>query len=178
MYTQNRGLFFLFGYIIFVSWLDAGTISNPANSFGWSGGGWGPRYLIPILPFITIASGTLFLNLRKMHFKSALLLKVSIIILCIAGFYVSLVGKLIWVMYGYSYAISEKGLSRISHIDSGSILIWIPYYSPIVLHTEALTSNFPSHIKLNPVATAFGNAPCSYDIYLLCKFGIIPVLLS
>jgi hypothetical protein len=69
MYTQNTGLFFLFGYVIFVIWLEVGTI-DLQEPFGWSGGGsWGPRYLICILPFITIVSGTLIRNLSKMDFR-------------------------------------------------------------------------------------------------------------
>jgi hypothetical protein len=153
------------------------SYNDPAS---WTGyGGWGPRYLIPVLPFITIAFGTLLLHLRKLQQPgNILLLKVSIIILCIAGFYVNLVGKLIWYQYGYGYANEKKGLM----VKYASLVeTWIPYYSPIVLHTEALASNYPSNIKLTPEFVnsykSYGNAPCSYDIYLLCKFGIIPILL-
>jgi hypothetical protein len=182
LYRENKGLLFLFSYIIFANLLFVGTMSynDPAS---WTGyGGWGPRYLIPVLPFITIAFGTLLLHLRKLQQPgNILLLKVSIIILCIAGFYVNLVGKLIWYQYGYVYASEKKGLMKYAYPYHILLETWIPYYSPIVLHTEALASNYPSNIAniVNIVNSyySYGNAPCSYDIYLLCKFNIIPILL-
>jgi len=189
LYRENKGLFFLFSYIIFANLLFFGTSlhDRELGTISWTGyGGWGPRYLIPVLPFITIAFGTLLLQLRKLQPGNVLLLKVSIIILRIAGFYVNLAGKLIWYQYGYSYGISEKGLMKYAGKNSGNVTdslveTWIPEYSPIVLHTEALATNFPSKFELTHDFVnsyySYGNAPCSYDIYLLCKFGIIPVLL-
>jgi Dolichyl-phosphate-mannose-protein mannosyltransferase len=180
MYSQNIGLFVLFGYIIFVNWLVVGTTSL-GEPTGWSGGGsWGPRSLISVLPFIAIVCGSLFLNSRKVHIREGLLLKISIILLCIGGFYVTLVGNLIWTVYGIDYGLNVAGLNKLNN-HAIDFITWVPYYSPIVLHTEALISNYPSHIKITHAFTnsykSFGNAPCSYDLYIYCKLGIAPVLL-
>ena len=143
---------------------------------------WGPRYLIPVLPFITIVFGSLLLHLKKTLFlKKILFLKLSIIILCIAGFYVNLLGILVWYMYGYTYGWRIEGLWK--SVNYMSIMTWNPYYSPIVLHTKALISDYLSHLQPEQYRytswywTTYGLAPCSYDIYLFCKLGIMPTLL-
>jgi hypothetical protein len=180
MYRDNKGLSLLFGYVLFVTWLFVGTIAY-AEPYGWNGQAWGPRYLVPILPFITIASGFLFLYLKNRVF-----LKATITILCAVGFYVNLLGVLIWYLYGESYGINVEGLGKYLYLPNGNkIFSWfvtyVPFYSPIVLHTGALASNYPSHLKQTPAFIhsywSFGNAPCSYDIYLFCKFGITSILL-
>ena len=73
MYRENRWLFFLIIYIVLVHWLYFGTLDDTESRF-WSGAiAWGPRYLIPVLPFITLAFGTLVERFKQ----SRLLLKVS-----------------------------------------------------------------------------------------------------
>lgn len=81
MYKENKGLFFISAYVIIGVWLDIGT-AGYEEPFGWSGQGWEPRYLISILPFITLVSGTLLLHLKNLRFKNKprLLMKVSILI--------------------------------------------------------------------------------------------------
>jgi hypothetical protein len=119
MYRENKWLFFLSAYVIIVTWLYVGTI--PGDPF-WGGGAWGPRYLIPVLPFITIISGALLTHLEMYHSKRRLLMKVSIIALCAAGFLVNLCGKIVWIFYVLLYTLgiqpSHMGLSD-------------PYYSPL-----------------------------------------------
>jgi hypothetical protein len=177
MYRENRGLFFLSAYIVVVNWLYFGTISG---ELAWSGGEWGPRYLLPILPFITIVSGTLLQHLKKTdHFKyRKLLLKLSIIILSAAGFFVNLLQTLVWSEYSLMYGAWIwpwlRGLSS----------TWDPFHTHFVLQIKTLMSGYISHI--NPeqyVSMPFwrslhqGLAPCPYDVYIYCKFGITPVLL-
>lgn len=182
MYRKNKGLFFLSAYLIIVAWLYIGTSGYQAP-FGWSGEAWGPRYFIILLPFITLVSGTLPVHLKNLRFKNKLrlLLKVSIIMLCVAGFYVNLVGKLVWYMYGYAYGWEREQLSRFS--EWPIIMTWNADHSPIILHTKALISDFVSHIQPEKYVgtgwywTTYGLAPCSYDLYIYCKFGIIPLLL-
>jgi hypothetical protein len=182
MYRQNRGLFFLSTYIIIATWLDAGTLSFGFEPFAWSGAiAWGPRYLIPVLPFITLALGSLFIHLKKLPSKRRLFLKIPIVILCVAGFYVNLVGTLVWYQYGIMYGWDKDQLYKYN--DNMEIMTWNPFYSPIVLHTKALLSDFVSQIhpeKYTNTAwywTAYGLAPCSYDLYIFCKFGTVPLLL-
>jgi hypothetical protein len=167
MYRKNRSLFILSAYVSVVSWLYFGTISY-AEPSGWSGAGsWGPRYLIPTLPFLTVVSGALFLNLKRSRF----FLKPLITILFVAGFFVNLLGVLVWYMYGYSYGWEVTGF------NSMDVMTWNPYYSPIVLHFKALISDFTSHLQPRHNWTSYGLAPCSYNLYLFCKFGITPILL-
>jgi hypothetical protein len=183
MYRKDKGLFFLATYIIFVNWFWVGTLSYGEGSRDWSGAtAWGPRYLIPVLPFITIVFGSLLLQLKKkLALKKMIFLKLSIIILCIAGFYVNLLGILVWYMYGYTYGWRIEGLWK--SVNYMNIMTWNPYYSPIVLHTKALISDYLSHLQPEQYRytswywTTYGLAPCSYDIYLFCKLGIMPTLL-
>jgi hypothetical protein len=179
MYKKNRGLFLLSAYVIVVSWLYFGTISY-AEPAGWSGaGGWGPRYLIPILPFVTIVSGALFVNLKQSRF----FLKPIIAILFVAGFLINSLAVLVWYMYGYSYGWGVEQLWKVDNkanvtgVNSMDIMTWNAYYSPILLHIRALISDYASHLQPTHDWTSYGLAPCSYNIYLSCKFGIIPILL-
>ena len=177
MYRKNRGLFFLSAYIVVVNLLYFGTI--PGELF-WSGGGWGPRYLIPILPFITIVSGILLQRIKKtFHFKyGRLFMKLSIIILSAAGFFVNLLGILVWVFYGVWYGFTND----FQYMRMG--YYWDPFHSHLIIQIKTLVSGYVSHI--NPeqwVSMQFwsslyqGLAPCPYDNYIFCKFGIIPILL-
>ena len=65
--------------------------------------------------------------------------------------------------------------------DNMELMTWNPVYSPIVLHTKALSSDFVSQIHpenyINSAWywTSYGLAPCSYDDYIFCKFGIVPL---
>jgi hypothetical protein len=187
-YNREKWLFFLFTYVIVITWLFYGTLSDLEPS-SWNGSvSWGPRYLISILPFITIASGSLF-----SYLKNRVLLKATIIVLSVAGFFVNLLGILIWYDYGYSYAINVAGLYKYANdhipasfmqfnhrIDTFSeLLTYVPNYSPIILHAGALLSNYVSHCSQcqTPDYWSYGHAPCPYDNYLFCTSGIKPVLL-
>jgi hypothetical protein len=175
MYRENKGLFFLSAYIIVANWLYFGTLSY-WEPFAWSGGiAWGPRYFISMLPFITIVSGALLIQLRKPHFKYRLPLKISIITLCGAGFCITLLGKLVWFMYDLNY------MWGIEHIVTQwpEMMIWNPSYSTIILHIKMLMSNYVStiHPEHSLYWTAYGLAPCPVDVYVFCKFGIAPIIL-
>jgi hypothetical protein len=174
MYKENRALFFLCTYIIVANWIYVGTLSFGSEPIAWSGGvAWGPRYLIPILPFIMIILGNIFFHLNRK------VLKLFVIGLCAAGFYVNLTGILIWFQYGLVYGWDRGGLGN--YPNSLEIMAWSPLYSPIVLHTKALMTNYVSqidptqYINTSWYWTAYGNAPCSYDLYVYCKHGIVPV---
>jgi hypothetical protein len=181
MYKENKGLFFLSAYIILATWLYIGTLSY-WEPFAWSGGvAWGPRYLIPVLPFITLVFGAILVNLKRMNFKRRLLLKLSVIVLCIAGFSVNLLGTLVWFMYDLVYAWQREGLATSS--EWPIIMAWNIHSSPIVLHIKMLTENYVSNIQPQRYANtswywlSYGLAPCPYDTYVLCKNGPVSMLL-
>jgi hypothetical protein len=168
MYRQNKGLFFLSAYIIVVNWLYVGTI---AGEVFWSGGtAWGPRYLIPVLPFMMIVSGTLFERMKMPHFNHRSFIKPSIIIiLCAAGFFINLLGKIVWIFYGLMYGWP--------YYDN-------PYHSQFILQLKTLMSGYVTHINPDgylsmPFWSSLhqGLAPCPVDVYIFCKFGMAPIFL-
>jgi hypothetical protein len=176
MYRENKWLFFLIVYIISVHWLYFGTLGDTESRF-WSGAiAWGPRYLVPVLPFITLAFGTLLARFKQ----SRLLLKASLLILCILGFIINLSGTLVWSEYGTIYAWDKEGLNRFP--DSLEVIAWNLNYSPIILHTKVLMDDYVHKIYAEQYLNTgwhyitYGLAPCSYDLYIFCKFGIIPVV--
>lgn len=179
MYYTNRGLLLLCGYIIIANWLYMGTLSFGFEPYAWSGAiAWGPRYLVPILPFITIILGELLLKTAQIKDgRRKLIMKASIITLAALGFYVNLVGTLVWYQYGIMYGWERDQLGKFT--NNMDIMTWNPYYSPIVLHTKALIEDFVSTIDpdkyLNTAShwVSYGLAPCSYDIYILCTFGLV-----
>jgi hypothetical protein len=177
MYNRNAALFFLCAYIIAANWIYVGTLSFGAEPISWSGGvAWGPRYLIPVLPFIMIILGFVIVHANKKR----PFLRSTVIILCVAGFYVNLTGILIWFQYGLMYGWLQEGLA--AYPNSLDIITWYPPYSPVVLHTKALLSNFVSSI--DPVLYAntswywadYGNAPCPADLYIYCNNGVAMVV--
>jgi hypothetical protein len=174
MYKKNKSLFYLCLYIIVANWIYYGTLSFGFEPASWSGGiAWGPRYLLPVLPFMLIILGNIFQNIKKRIF-----LKYIILGLCIAGFYVNLSGVLIWFQYGLMYGWTFERLAAVpNYMDT---MAWLPYYSPIVLHTKALLADYVSTIHPEQYVntlwqwTGYGNAPCKYDFYIYCKLGTIP----
>jgi hypothetical protein len=189
MYRKNKGLFFLTIYIIVVNWLYFGTLSY-LQPISWSGGfAWGPRYLISILPFITLALGTLFTHLRsKKHRLSPF--KLSIIIsVCVAGFAINFLGTIVWVYYAHTYSWEKEqiwkyeNMGSIGNMETWDLMTWNPYYSPIILHMKILANDYVSGIQIERFQgtswhyVTFGLVPCSYDTYILCKFGIIPIMI-
>jgi hypothetical protein len=176
MYKDNRALFFLCTYIIIANWIYIGTLSYGAEPSAWSGGiAWGPRYLIPVLPFIMIVLGCIFMHLRRRR-----ILKALVIGLCLVGFYINLSGILIWFQYGLMYGWYVERLATFpNYMDT---MTWSPAYSTIVLQTKAMLADYASlinpeqYIGTSLSWAAYGNAPCSYDLFLYCNFGPVPVL--
>jgi hypothetical protein len=183
MYRENRQLFFLILYVVFANWLYFGTLSY-MDPISWSGGlAWGPRYLVPVLPFITMALGTLLTRLSNSKQKQYLL-KVSILIsIFLIGFMINLLGTLVWVYYYHLYSWEEQQIWRYGGNRIWDQETWNPYYSPIVLDIKILAEGYVSNIQLQQFNgtgwhyVTYGLVPCSYDLYILCKLGVIPVVL-
>lgn len=179
---ENRLLLFLFLYVIVACWLDAGTLSFNFEPFAWWGTGWGPRYLLPALPFVTLMLGSVFehMKTKKGFTLSSFILKFSIIALSIAGFYITLIGTFVWWWYEIIYVTQIEHLSNKNPWNS---IIWEPGQSPIVLHTKMLLTNYTGQLSHDKFTNTYyywggyGLAPCSYDTYIFCKFGSTPILL-
>jgi len=176
MYKEGKALFFLCLYIIVSTWIYTGTLSSGSEPTSWSGGiAWGPRYLLPTLPFLILILAHLFPRLKKRYFVKSI-----VIGLCLAGFYVNLSAILIWFQYGLMYAWSMEGLA--THPSYMDVVTWSPPHSPIILHTKALVSDYVTKIfpqqYLNTAWwwAAYGTAPCKYDLYIYCNLGILPLI--
>jgi hypothetical protein len=181
-YGWNRGLFFLTVYILIVAWLYFGTLWYAGSYWQtttWSGGlAWGPRYMIPILPFLVIPFGSLIVNLQNHNKKT--LPKVLVVSLCIAGFLINLPGSLVWIYNNWDYAIMRQGLNDDEIYDT---FTWNPYYSPIFLSAKILFENYASDLRPGDYQNntsffyiTYGLSPCPYDTYIYCKFGVITIL--
>jgi hypothetical protein len=178
MLKENKTLFFLCIYIIVANWIYSGTLSFGFEPMSWSGGvAWGPRYLVPVLPFMVIILGHILPHVRKGYFLKSLL-----IALCLAGFYINLSGILVWFQYGLMYGWTVESLSI--YPNSLDIMTWSPIYSPIVLHTKALMTDYVSTINPEQYVNTswhwvtYGNAPCKYNLFIYCNFGDVPFLIT
>jgi hypothetical protein len=177
-YRQNKGLSFITVYVLGVAWLYFGTIDINGGSRFWSGAiAWGPRYLIPTLPLIVIMLGGLIKYPRKHNTKR--LINVSLISTCVAGFIVNLGGVLVWTEYGLIYGFENEKLGG----GAEEITTWDPKYSPIVLHMKMLSEDYVAGIPVQDYKNTgwgyatYGLSPCQYDLYILCKFGIVPMVI-
>jgi hypothetical protein len=172
MKNQNKKyLMYLFVFILVINWLDVGTLPSSGEPFSWWGGqSWGPRYFVVVLPIITLMIGSLLIGIDRKK-----VLKYSIIALSISGFYVNMIGTLVWTPYEQIYlAVKQK----VPPDRLWNLLVWHPFYSPIVVNSKFLFENFAAHIpvqRYNNTSwhwTTYGLAPCSYDNYIYCKFGL------
>ena len=177
-FRQNPSLSFLTVYIFVVLWLYFGTLLVNGESRSWSGAiAWGPRYFVPLLPLVALLIGRLLKYPRK--FKTKRLIHLSIVLFSVAGFIINLGGTLVWSEYGLIYAWERERLGGFAW----ELMTWDPKYSPIVLHMKILFSNYISDIPLEDYRDTawdyalYGLAPCQYDLYVLCTFGVVPVVL-
>jgi hypothetical protein len=167
---KKENLMYLFLFIIIITWISFGTLSFNFEPFSWWGTGWGPRYFVVVLPLVTLMIGSLLVGIDKKK-----LTKYSIIILCLSGLYINIIGILYWSFYDEIYLIRKE---KISGDKLWNILIWQPSHSPIVIHTKALLEDFSAHIPIQRYKytswhwATYGLVPCSYDNYIYCKGGV------
>jgi len=153
-------------YCLFAIWIFNGTILSPF----WSGfGAWGPRYFTTIMPLLIISLGFVI-----KHFSNSNIFKTTFLGLAIFGFFVNFIGKLVWYMYGYSYGwgvlkthLMENGWERMNY-DLMS--------SPLALHLLTLNSGYVQGVGGLGGNLGWGLAPCPYDLYVYCEFGIFPFI--
>jgi hypothetical protein len=170
MVDQNmKRLLYLFVFLIVINWLNLGTLSFKEPT-SWWGLGWGPRYFLVLLPFITLMVGSLLVGIGKKAF-----LRYSMIALSAAGFCITMLGVLFWFYYDQDYLFYKGG------VEFGNIwieLAWNPIHSPIVLHVKALHENYAAsipvkhHFHTSWHWVNYGLAPCQIDNYMYCTYGI------
>lgn len=169
MYKKNRSLTILFLYLVSVIFFHLAT-----NPTWYLRPDWGShRYLIPIIPIITISVGSLLIQ-----FQTSKKFKLILVSLGCLGFFVNLLGNLVWIMYSYSYGWGPESLWKIK--DSAAVFTWNPLYSPILQSLKILSSNWVGTLEINPDILNYfkiGLTGCSYDLYIYCKYGIIPIFI-
>jgi hypothetical protein len=184
MYRDNKGLFFLITYVITVNWLYYGTLSY-LEPISWSGGlVWGPRYLIPVLPFIILAFGTLLTYLRNKKQRLYLFKVSTVVSLFVLGFIINLLGTIVWIYYFHLYTWEKEQIWRQWRLTRAwDPETWNPRYSPILINMKILAESYVSDIKVDRYNgtsyhfVTYGLVPCSYDLYIFCNFGVVPILI-
>jgi hypothetical protein len=156
IFHKDKEWLFLVLYSFVSVWIFFGTEATPH----WSGfGAWGPRYFIPILPLLVISLGYLFYQNKRNT-------KIFFFVLASIGFFINLIGKLVWYMTGYSYGWGMENLLKKE--NPFEYFAWIPYFSPIMEHLKVLVSNYGFDI-VNPITKTSG---CSIDVFVYCMGGI------
>ncbi len=165
-WPKNRMYVLLAVYCFIVTWLFVGTLPTPSL---WQGApGWGPRYFTVILPLIILGVGY---TISK--FNKNLLFKSIFIPLAVWGFFMSVMGKLVWAIYGFS---SQGEVEMGSHLLENRWFLhsYSLEYLPLNFHIQILSENTMSKYLNGALG---GLAPCNYDLYVLCTSGFIPFIL-
>jgi len=84
-------------------------------------------------------------------------------------------GVLVWYQYSFSYGWGKEALWKIK--DNFLLFQWDPYYSPAMQSIKLLSSNYLATLQYTDDYHVIGLAPCQFDIYLYCTFGLLPVIL-
>jgi hypothetical protein len=80
------------------------------------------------------------------------------------------------------YGLTIEGLA--AHPNYMDLMTWSPFYSPIILHSRALATEYVTtivpeqYINTSWYWAAYGNAPCKYDLYIYCNLGVVPFLVT
>ena len=161
LYKQDKNIAILFLYASLIGFLFI-AISQQ----WWDQTEWGShRYHLAIIPFITLAIGSIISK-----FGNNLKIILSMIILSTLGFCVNLFAVLIGYEHAFSYAYVQERFEQYPYAG----FTWNSYYSPIVQTLKVLMSNWLSALPPNP---KIGLDGCSFDLYLYCNFGLLPLIL-
>ena len=168
LWKKHKALALLAGYAFAVSYLYFGTLDSPL----WHGfGGWGPRYLVPVIPLLVLPLG-FFLDRA-----AGMLARASFAVLAAAGFLVNLGGVLVWYQLGYGYGFGSFMKDGVPPEQQTGFFQWVPEYAPAALHWGALGSGYWESIMPAP-GLAYWPA-CVPDALVYCSLGLagmIPVL--
>ncbi len=197
LWRQNKLFCIAFLYAFFSLLIFYGTLPG----IFWTGlGGWGPRYMITIIPVLALMSGSIlrtvsskfdltntytdiagstersasvFNNKPTRLFKN--ILKILFTTLAFSGFLVNLLGVLVWYQLGGGYGISILHLNQLPGKPANNYryIEWNATYSPILLHWKVLTTDWWKAIR-DAVPSYYGWTPCIPDNFLYCNFGILP----
>lgn len=170
LWKRHKALALLVGYMFTAAFVYFGTLESPV----WHGfGGWGPRYLVPVVPFMVLPLGLLLDRV------AGGLARASFAALAAAGFLVNLMGTLVWYQLGYTYGWSSMREAGASPELHAGLFQWAPEYAPMALHYRVLESGYWEAI-MPADGLAYWPA-CVPDVLVYCSFGLagmVPVLVA
>ena len=144
------------------------------TSVYWHGfNGWGPRYLLPIVPFLILPLGA---SIEK---RTNFFFRIPIILLGVVGFLINLVYLLqdvpyfIWGFFGSDerglYSLARKADGNVHDLWINPVIIWSFEFSQIVQSTLWLFAKPQLDLFL---AKIFG-----IELFVVCLVVTIPILL-
>lgn len=166
IWKKDKSQSLLFLYCFAATLFFYGTLPVPGL---WQGApGWGPRYFTTILPLLVISLGFV-IN----QYNQKKIFKISFIGFAGFGFFMSLMGKLVWAIYGF-YTYGE-GVMKSNLIANRMFLhSYNLEYTPLNFHLQVLKEGYMERFVNG---SGGGLAPCNYDLYVLCKIGEFPFIL-
>lgn len=130
---------------VFFGWIFLVMLLLHAKYFAWAGdGSWGPRYLIPTLPFFVLPLGLLFQNSLEQTKK---MYKFASLLLCGLGLMIQLGGLSVYLgsylryigEYPYTKDFSDPEFLYKSRYE--------PSYSPVIGHWKLLGLSLEKHVS-------------------------------
>jgi hypothetical protein len=125
--------------------------------FGWHGGyAWGPRYLVPVTGFLLIPFGYLIEDFSKLRRIG----KLSVMALCIAGFYIQLLPTVLLPVASYVKVLEDYG-----GLPNELMILFLPQACSVVVQTRLLNTigsladtdlYFLKHLDSGPHLLAMG----------------------
>ena len=96
-------------------------------------------------------------------------LEIPIIILSVVGFFVNLLGSLVYWRLAFNYGFVNEGLNRVRGWNE--IMTWEPQYSSVALSLKVLENNYLNFKNEFAYYVNWGLEGCSLDSYIFCQHG-------
>ena len=167
-YKRNK-----FDCLLFFSFVSFFIVYWSAGSYWHGFNGWGPRYLIPIIPFLILPLGA---SIEK---RTNIFFKMSVIILGITGAIINLIYLLqdvSWFIWGF-FGSDDRGLYSLARKDDGGVhAVWI---NPIIIWTFEFSQIVQSALWLisKPQLDLYLFKIFGPELFILTSMLFIPVLL-
>lgn len=140
------------------------TVVQTALWWAWWGGwSWGPRLLVPVLPFAVLSLGTI---LRQSHAA-----RVAVLPFAVAGLVVALLGVLVDFNPYLAELIAQHPGERIGTEDSG--VYFDPGLSPIIAHVRFLLNGEHGSVVTFDMERLGFNAGAKYAFWSLTGFVFV-----